>query len=187
MAVRWRVAAFATVVMTLGAPVRTASAQLQTGERVQVSLADDGRVTGTLAGLSTDSLVLEIAGERQTYPRPTVTRLEVSQGVHSRWKTGAVVGGVAGAVGTFVILNSGNSSASTNMCDSAHNQDAIGLGPCLALAGFAGGLGGALLGGVVGSLVHSERWSETPLEGVRLTFLPTGHAGILGVSLSFQQ
>lgn len=152
-----RVAVLAAVLM-LGALVLPLSAQVETGQRVRVTLAGDGRVTGTVTALSSADLVLESDGSTRTIPRTDVSLLEVSQGTRSHWKTGAVVGGVVGAVGTFLVLNSGSSSSSTNMCDSEHNQDAIGMGPCLLLAGLGGGVGGALVGGVVGSLIRGDRW-----------------------------
>jgi hypothetical protein len=171
--------------LALGAPPRPLAAQQtpQPGQRVRISLADDGRVTGTLVGLPSDSLVLETADGTRAYARSAITQLELSRDSRSHWKKGAVIGGVTGAVATFLVLNSG-SPASTNICDSEHNQDAIGTGPCLALAGLAGGLGGALLGAGVGSLLHSEAWAPASLEGVRLTLLPWGSRSFVTVSVS---
>lgn len=183
MPVRSTLVPLALAALTLGTPVHPLSAQLETGQLVRVTLAGDGRVTGTLAALSADDLVLAAGGETRTIPRADVARLEVSQGSYSRWKTGAVVGAAVGAVGTFLVLNSG-SPASTNICDSGNNQDAIGMGPCLALAGFGGGLGGALVGGVVGSLIRSERWGPASLEGVGVTLPVPGRARLLGVTAS---
>ncbi len=178
-----RILSTALAVLALGAPLRTAAQQTpQPGQRVRISLADDDRVTGTLVRLPSDSLVLETADATRAYPRSAITQLELSRGSRSHWKTGAVVGAVTGAVATFLVLNSGSPS-STNICDSEHNQDAIGKGPCLALAGLAGGLGGALLGGVVGSLLHGEAWAPASLEGVRVTSLRWGSRSGVAVSV----
>lgn len=172
--------------LALGAPMRPLVAQqspeLQPGQRIRVSLAGDGRVAGTLIGLPSDSLVLETADETHTYARSAITQLEVSRGSGSHWKAGALIGAATGSVATFAVLNSDN-SPSNNMCDSEHNQDAIGMGPCLAFAGLAGGLGGALLGGVVGSLLHTEAWAPASLEGLRLTLLTPGPRRSLSLSL----
>lgn len=178
-----RLVALAFALLATGPHLTPLAAQVQTGQRVRITLADDGRLAGGLAGLSSDELVLQMGVTTRTLARSSIARLEVSRGTRSRWKAGALVGAAVGAVGTFAVLNSG-SSTSTNMCDSEHNQDAAGMGTCLAVAGVGGGLGGGLLGGLVGSLLHTERWEEVGMEGLRLTLLPVGSGGQVGLSAS---
>lgn len=98
-----------------------------------------------------------------------------AQETHSHWKTGAIVGGVVGGVGTFVVLNQGDS---TNPCDSGANQDAMGMGACLGIAA-AGGVAGALIGGLIGSRVR------TRTHAVRVGVLPPTGGRPLGLSFSF--
>lgn len=98
-----------------------------------------------------------------------------AQGTQSHWKTGAAVGGVVGAVGTFVLLNQGGS---TNPCDSSANQDAMGTSACLGIAAL-GGLAGALIGGLIGSRVRSEA------QAIRLGVLPPTGGRPFGFSVAF--
>jgi len=109
------------------------------------------------------------------------SRQLAAQSTESHWKTGAVVGAVAGGVGTFVLLNQGGS---TNPCDSDANQDAMGMGACVGIAAL-GAAGGALIGGLIGSLIRGERRSDLQVEGLRLGVLPPGGGQPLGVSFSF--
>lgn len=174
--------------------------QVQAGQRVRISFdcsdpatvlpgdeqlvcADDGRETGTLVRLLSDSLVLETSGSTVAYPLSSVALLEASRGSTSRWKAGALIGFLGGTALTFAVLKSG-SPASTNFCDPAHNQDAIGgSGTCLLVAGVIGGLPGGLVGVIIGSRVRTERWEEVSFGAVGLTFLPLGPRPTLTVSV----
>jgi hypothetical protein len=63
--------------------------------------------------------------------------------------------------------------------------DAIGQGSCLGLAA-AGGLAGAGLGALVGSLFRSERWEEVPQDRWRASLGPGPGAPFqLSVALTF--
>ncbi|HSB60860.1 MAG TPA: hypothetical protein VLI67_04030 [Vicinamibacteria bacterium] len=74
---------------------------------------------------------------------------------------------------------------STNPCDRAANQDAIGPGACAGLAAL-GGLGGAGLGALIGTLVRTERWQDVPVQRLRATVGPQpGIAFGAGVALTF--
>lgn len=145
---------------------------------------EGGRETGTLIALDSSRLVLETDGTSVSHPLGSVTMLEASRGSGSRWKAGTLIGFAGGTAVTFAILNSG-SPGSTNACDPTHNQDAIGgAGTCLAVAGVIGGLSGAFVGLVVGSLLHTERWEEVSLDGLRVALYPQGPRPGLGVSVS---
>jgi len=170
----------ALTLVALGAPARPLAAQLLTGQRVRVEVSGAERVTGTITALTPEAVSLDIDGTGRTFPRSSLTAVELSTGIGSYWKIGAAVGGVVGAVGTFVALNRGDS---TNPCDSDANQDAMGMGACVGIAAL-GGVGGALVGGFVGSLVHSERWETVPLDAVRLGLLPSRGGPSLGLSVA---
>jgi len=140
------------------------------------------RIEGRLDHLGPDGITLAGASSSTRHPLASVTRIEVSRGERSRWLTGAGAGFVAGAVGTYVALDRGGS---TNPCDPSTNQDAIGQGSCLALAA-AGGLAGAGLGALVGSLFRSERWEDVPEDRWRVSLGPRPGAQLqLSVVLSF--
>jgi hypothetical protein len=170
----------AVALLALVAPARPLAAQLLTGQRVRVEVSGAERVTGTVTALSPEAITLDIDGTGRTFPRSSLTDVEVSTGIGSHWKTGAAVGAVVGAVGTFVVLDRGGS---TNPCDSDANQDAMGMGACVGIAAL-GGLGGALIGGFVGSLAHSERWETVPLDEVRLGLLAPSGGRSLGLTVA---
>jgi hypothetical protein len=168
---------------------------LEPGTRVRLTLpCDDARPTPTGSGgatcriegrldhLGPDGITLAGASSSTRHPLASVTRIEISRGERSRWLAGAGAGLVVGAVGTYVALDRGGS---TNPCDPSANQDAIGQGSCLGLAA-AGGLAGAGLGALVGSLFRSERWEEVPEDRWRVSLGPGPGAPIqLSVTLTF--
>jgi hypothetical protein len=117
------------------------------------------RVRGEWLGSRADTVSLTVAGSTTAFDLDAVSRLEVSRGRRSHWLVGAGVGFVAGAGATYLVLNSGGSTA---LCDRSANQDAISSGECLGLTA-AGGLAGAGLGALVGMLFRSDRWEEFPL------------------------
>ena len=140
---------------------------LELGTRLRITIPCDAQIPtrplathptclaeGQLLRLEGDSLSIAFASETQTYAISHVDRAEVSRGRHSKRWLGAGVGGVIGTVATYVVLNTGGSTAS---CDQSANQDSIDPGPCLGLY-VLGGLAGAGLGFVVGGLVRTERW-----------------------------
>jgi hypothetical protein len=171
------------------------AARPEPGARVRLTLpCDDARpapprsggatcrIEGRLDRLGPDGITLAGASSSTRHPLASVTRIEVSRGERSRWLTGAGAGFVAGAVGTYVALDRGGS---TNPCDPSANQDAIGQGSCLGLAA-AGGIAGAGLGALVGSLFRSERWEEVPQDRWRVSLGPGPGAQFrLSVTLTF--
>lgn len=139
------------------------------------------RMEGTLEGTVGDSLAISHAGTTTSYSRDAVRALEVRDGTRSHWMLGAGAGLAAGTLGMVAVLNSGGSTAS---CDGSANQDALSSGECLGLYAL-GGVGGAGLGALVGSLIRTDRWRTVPLErlsvGPRTTAAGGGVA--FGVSL----
>jgi hypothetical protein len=86
----------------------------------------------------------------------------------SYWVTGAAVGLVVGAAGTWVFLHQGGS---TSLCDRDRNQDAIRANECLALAA-AGGVVGAVIGGLIGSRIRTSAMRYAPIEALRIGATP---------------
>lgn len=87
---------------------------------------------------------------RAVHAPDLATRLELETRTRSHWRAGAITGFVLGAGATYLVLRSGGSTAP---CDRAANQDAIGAKECAGLA-VAGGLVGAVLGGLIGSQIR---------------------------------
>jgi len=125
-------------------------------------------VDGRVGDVGRDAITLTRASSRARMPLGSVSRIEVSRGETSRWLVGAGAGFLVGAVGTYVALDRGGS---TNPCDSSANQDAMGQGACIGIAA-AGGVAGAGLGALVGSLFRSERWEDVPKDRWRVSLGP---------------
>lgn len=168
-------------------------AWVEPGARVRLALpCEAGRPPGTetptgvcheegrLVSVQGRAIALATAESTRSYPLSVVTRLEVSRGTRSRWRTGAAVGLLAGAGGTFALLNRGDS---TNPCDSSTNQDAMGMSACVGVAAL-GGVAGAGVGALIGKLFRTEEWQRVPTDQVRVSLAP--RAGLeLRVALTF--
>jgi len=147
------------------------SQSLELGARVRVSTAADGMkrdwMIGTVLSMTGDHLTIrseEDSAHEVELLRTTNTRVEVSQGQHSKWLTGLGLGllagvGVGGAIGYVVAV------------DDPQTED----GYAIAIIGAAsGGLGGALVGGLIGSGIKVDRWQVVPSAsiGFRDPFAP---------------
>jgi hypothetical protein len=117
------------------------------------------RTVGTLSLWRGDSLTVATSGSAGTYALVDLDRLEISEGERSHRVLGGVLGFVAGAGITYLVLHSGGS---TSPCDRSSNQDAMNSGECLGLTAL-GGVAGAGVGVVVGGFFQSERWDQVPL------------------------
>jgi len=171
------------------------SLRLERGARVRLSLPCEDApptpveragalclVDGRVDDIAGDAITLARASTSTRLSLASVSRIEVGRGQRSRWKAGAGAGFVAGAVGTWAALDRGES---TNPCDSTTNQDAMGQGACIALAA-AGGVAGAGLGALVGSLLRSERWEDFPKDRWRVSLGPRPGARFhVSVALAF--
>ena len=80
---------------------------------------------------------------------------------------GGVIGAAIGSTQEFCLIWSG--------C----GESATGIGVLI------GAPAGALLGGVVGLLIRSDRWAEVPLDRVRVGVLPQPDGLGIGASISF--
>ena len=161
------------------------AAPLEPGARVRLTLpcepgrlpatggpADACREEGRLVSMEGDTVTLAVAESTRSYPLAAASRIEVSRGSRSAWRIGAGAGFVVGAVGTFALLNQGES---TNPCDSSANQDAIGMGGCVGLAAV-GGVAGAGLGALIGKLFRSEDWQRVRVDRVQVSLGPQAGA-----------
>ena len=124
------------------------------------STAGDCKIAGRLARWEADSLAVTTSDRTTPFALSELDRLEISGGQKSYRFLGAGLGAVIGAGATYLILNSGGSTAP---CDRSANQDAMNSGECLGLYTL-GGLAGAGLGFLIGGMIHSERWQDVSFE-----------------------
>ena len=120
----------------------------------------DCQLTGRLDRWAPDSLTLAESETTTPFALADLKRLQVSEGQRSYKFLGAGVGAVIGAGLTYLILNSGGSTA---LCNQSENQDAMNSSECVGLYAL-GGLGGAGIGFLIGGMIHSERWQDVQLQ-----------------------
>lgn len=155
------IATWLTVLLACGEAIpRPASAQqrsaLGTGQRVRVLARPDmHRVIGQVRGLSDAMLELEAeSGDRISFRREDIVRLERSLGRPNHIGKGALIGGGIG----FGLGAGLGAMAVAGLCDSTDGctDDYV---PVMATVGVVFGAGGALLGVIFGGISSSiERW-----------------------------
>jgi hypothetical protein len=169
---------------------------LAAGQRVRVtaSAADMSRQTATLVALSAESLVVA-----RWWPGPggaagrgdsgavrialgAVRALDVSAGRRRHTVLGIVIGGLVGGTARAIYgFSQGDTSDVANfVCDHVFPCVARTAGQKALFWGLNGMFGGALVGGVVGTFVKTERWIAVPLQRVRVSgvVLPGGRVGV---------
>lgn len=174
---RRRIAALAALLITaVAGPATAQEPGPQPGTRLRLTLPCDQlaqpsgarrascRTEGILVHTRGDTILITEAGDSARYRLATVAKLEQLRGRRAHRLAGALMGLVVGAGVTYAVLSSGGSTA---VCDQSANQDALEGTECAALVA-AGGLGGAVLGLGVGSLIKSERWVEVPVQRLRV-------------------
>jgi hypothetical protein len=143
------VACWAVLLALVGAIDASAEEAGLLGARVRVAVAGSSRIVGVMTGSDAEALAVRTSeqGPVTRVARDSVVRLEVSRGVRRNTKRGLVGGALAwmavvGLVAAFDTL------------------DESGVGEPL----FVGGMVAA--GGVVGSLIKTERWERVPMPAV---------------------
>ena len=91
-----------------------------------------------------------------TVSRQAITRLDVSTGRHRRVLKGMMIGGGIGALFGAGLKSDNCQNAVTVCSTSIVGAEAYGI------------LGGAAWGAVIGALFKGDRWSDVPLERVRV-------------------
>ncbi len=166
--------------VSLLVPLAALSAQepppIEAGSRIRVTAPAAGadKLVGTW--LDSDGVELRVQTEEQPSPLTIsladVTRLEVSNGRKSKWLIGAGIGAVGGAV-------LGAALGANMQGDFSDSDKRI-----IAATGL--GLAGALVGGLVGSQIKTERWEEVPLDRLRVSIVPLRDGRFaLGLSVEF--
>jgi hypothetical protein len=130
---------------------------------------------GTFWAWEGDSLIMESNGNALALSLDSVTTLEVSAGRRSQTGLGMGIGGVAGFLVGAVV---GETSCADDVI--------VTSGQCAIAAGLVFGIGGALLGGVVGTATKTDRWVAVPLDRLRVSFAPQRDGRFaLGASVRF--
>ena len=138
-----------------GAPKETGdSVSLQQGTKVRLQLGGAGRsVTGNLLASNDKSFTLVNAeNQNLSFPRDTVTKVEVIRGRKGHWLMGMVIGAALGAAGGAV---------ETPGCG-GNDGDCYTRGENIEYATIGFGLVGAL----VGALYRTDQWVEVSLDRV---------------------
>jgi hypothetical protein len=137
--------------------------QVPAGARVR--LASDAlpgaAVVGRVSRWTDDILALAVSepdaplgGVPLAVPQASVRRLEVSLGRRSYWKQGALSGAILGAAGGAA------AQVDTSESCSLDSDAYCSRGEAVAFSAVTG----ALLGGLVGALVKTERWQKVSVE-----------------------
>lgn len=174
------------------AVAQTTSERLEPGSRIRVVDNQGHKTVGTLASLTSDSLIVNTAEgiQDRALALSTVTAVQVSQGRHRQvGKTMLVTMGASAIV--FGLL----SAASYEPCHPQGWFDCM-MAPSSRGSAFAWGFGGGAalglpLGLLVGLAAKHEQWANARLPGTpvaapmaQVTRLPGGRIG-LGLSIPF--
>ena len=139
------------------------------GSRVRIETAGAGvPLVGVIADVDTDSFLIQTSSQGTAFrvSRDDVLGLEISRGYRRRtWQ------GVAGGVLAWVAI--------VGVYAAFDTLDESGVGEPL----FIGGLVAA--GGVVGSLIKTERWERVPLSRVSLRLSPHRRGAEAEIVLAF--
>lgn len=142
----------AATFLLLALPALQTTSPLTTGTRVRVTVRDNTGQQVHVGPLRTfDSSALSLstddaAAHYVSLARSSITRIEISRGTRSRWKSGALLGGVLG-LAAIALVDAGCSQD----CSSPKGGE---------IAAAVGG--GLLVGGGVGALMRTESWQSLP-------------------------
>ena len=162
-----------------GAALEAQTAPLSPGARVRVTTSgpSPSRQVGSVLELREDSLVIRPDGRADSLaiPLARVTDIELSRGLRTQGRRGLGVGFLVGAgAGVLIGLTDGDDPPGAFFSFSAEEK--------ALMAGSMLGVAGAVVGGLVGLVSRTEKWSRVPLGAA------TGRVGVAprpgGVGLS---
>jgi hypothetical protein len=145
------------------------------GSRIRIAVSHDldragqpvgelRELTGTVSRIDRDSVVLVSSGRDIAAAVTHVFQMEIVEGR----KTRAVPVAIGVAIpGALVGALAGGFAACPLLATTCHNQVVYGITGLL-----AGGLAGAAVGGVIGSLFHVDRWVNVPANTFRIAVVP---------------
>jgi hypothetical protein len=147
-------------------PAPSAASAVAPGARVRVTRPGRAAAVGSVVAVRPDTLVVhwtargDSVGDTTAVSTAEVVRLEVSRGMHRRpWRgagLGLLAGGGIGALVGAVTYTKPNCDAQQFICLD------FGRGFAAAVVGGAGGILGAVVGGVIGAQ-RVDRWQRVPL------------------------
>lgn len=130
------------------------------------------QINGELTSMTGDSIRIRTSSDHAelAVPKSAVAQAWVADGTRGQFMEGAAVGLLGG-----VLLGAAvGSTQETCMLECA---------PSTEFGAIGGAVIGFLLGGVVGSQIHTERWRE--IEHAKLSVTPRGRGVGIGMSLAF--
>lgn len=150
-----------------------AQSALPAGARVRVTegVSPPLATVGTLKAWDQSSLILETSQPpssgvtSKTIPLDRVQRVEISEGIHARTWTGALIGGTVGALGSVLVVSAGRAGCSD--CDPE-----VSWGTMVLLVGGVGAVVAGGIGAIIGSQVKSERWKPIEFDRYTVGVLP---------------
>jgi hypothetical protein len=153
------------------APLSDALAQtplpLQFSERVRVTASEFSLTEqeAELVGIGND-VVVAVADSTLRLPVASLERFEVHAGRQGHVWRGVGIGFLAGAV-------SGAALGATANCASSESCSPFeSTGQVVAAGAVIVGLGGAVVGGIVGAFIKTDKWEEVPLDNLRVSIVP---------------
>ncbi len=165
-------------------PLHSTTAQeqspIESGALIRVTAPSmfSDRITGTVVSWESEQLVLDALSGTLTFAIDSITKLEISRGMKSKVKVGAVIGGVVGLlVGAAVFVETQCRSRDQIVC--IGNSEVVD-GAEEATLLIALGVG---VGALIGNRVRTDRWEEVSVSQLRVSFGPQ-RDGRLGLGLS---
>jgi len=148
------------------------------GDRIRIrTLAGSFFTTGRLLAADADTITLAPEGRdagQLSFARSEIARLDVFQGRKSYGVAGGLIGASALFVGALMVCSD------DIFCNGADGSDDTAKN-ALAAAGAGG-----LIGGLLGMLIRSDRWTSVPVDRVRVAIAPVRARGVaLSVSVGF--
>jgi hypothetical protein len=146
-------------------PHLAAAQELSSGQRIRVTAPEVPlvRQPGQLLSFDRQALTLAADSQRWVVPRHLITELEASRGRKGHAVTGLLVGAGVGVVAGLIAIEGGSSNMCTGSGSYAKNCWAV----------MAGSVGiGALVGGVTGAFIRTERWAVVAPDALPATSRP---------------
>ena len=164
--------AVSLVAFTSNAAAQPAQGPLPTGERIRVTARDAGlHRQPVIFNCVEDGILLVTADTSLSVALDAIERIEVYAGRQAHPWRGAGIGFLVGAALGFGLWYA---------ADVGCYPEAATIGCATVLGAFGGGVLGALIGAAVGGfLLKTDRWEESPLDGVHLGVAPSGNRGVL--------
>jgi len=136
----------------------TAMARPMPGERIKVHRSGD-TVEGQVTTWADDEVRMIVEGDAISVPFSSITSVERLHGTRGHAFLGVILGGAAGA-GVALAVDSGEDDA---------DDETFGTGGTIAL-----GAGSAVVGGLLGHLIRTDRWTQVDPGSWSMAIAPTG-------------